>query len=378
MASWKITASQAGTTGETTLATGSGAGIDEPVTASAPFDPTKLPNGTYLITIRSTASGGGVQVSTTSLVVDGNLKLGRYVTTYQDLSVGVAGLPMQVLRTYDSFDKSVGDFGVGWNVGLSNFRVAVNKPLGYGGWVQETFGCSLIFCQTRYHSTTPHTVTVVWPDGHQEIFDLAPANGSTFFAPLTASAFTGRPRTTSTLQAADDTSLSYFGDGNLYGGGFGSGGIFDPQRFRLTAKDGTVYLLDRTSGLVSSTDRSGNTLTVTPNGITSSRGPSITFERDAQGRITKVTGPETETLLYTYDPAGNLKTVTDPANRVLTYEYDGAHDLLLTKDPLNRPFQTLTYDGGRLASVTDALGNETSIDLDPTARTETVTIQPGV
>ena len=122
------------------------------------------------------------------------------MTTYQDLSVGVAGLPMQVLRTYDSFDKAVGDFGVGWNVELANFHVSVNKPLGYGGWVQETFGCSFIFCQTRYHSTTPHTVTVVWPDGHQEIFDLTPANGSTFFAPLTAAGFTGRARTTSTLQ----------------------------------------------------------------------------------------------------------------------------------------------------------------------------------
>ena len=198
------------------------------------------------------------------------ISLGRYVTTYQDLSVGVAGLPMQVLRTYDSFDKSVGDFGVGWNVGLSNFRVAVNKPLGYGGWVQEIVNCSLIFCQTHYRSTTPHTVTVVWPDGHQEIFDLTPANGSTFFRPLTEAGFTGRARTTSTLQADGDTSLSYFDDGNLYGGGFGSGGIYDPQRFRLTAKDGTVYVLDRTSGLVSATDRSGNTLTVTPNGITSS------------------------------------------------------------------------------------------------------------
>ena len=115
------------------------------------------------------------------------------MTTYQDLSVGVAGLPMQVLRTYDSFDKAVGDFGVGWNVELANFRVSVNKPLGYGGWVQEIVNCSLIFCQTHYHSTTPHTVTVVWPDGHQEIFDLAPANGSTFFAPLTA-AGVHRPR----------------------------------------------------------------------------------------------------------------------------------------------------------------------------------------
>ena len=377
IASWKITASRAGSVGDTELATGAGAGIDEAVTASAEFDPTKLPNGTYLITIRSTASGGGIQTSTTSLVVDGNLKLGRYVTTYQDLSVGVAGLPMQVLRTYDSFDKAVGDFGVGWNVDIANFRVSVNKPLGYGGWVQETFGCGFIFCQTRYHSTTPHIVTVVWPDGHQEIFDMTPANGSTFFAPLTEARFTGRPRTTSTLQGDGDIGLSYFGDGNLYGGGFGSGGIYDPQRFRLTAKDGTVYLLDRTAGLVSATTRNGDTLTVTPNGITSSLGPSITFERDPQGRITEITGPEDETLLYTYDAAGDLRTVTDPVARVVRHEYDGDHNLRLTRDPLNRPFQTLTYVDGRLATVTDALGNEVEVASDPDARTETLTDAEG-
>ena len=377
VASWKISATQAGTTGETTLAQGAGAGVDAPLDVSAAFDPTKLPNGTYLVTIRSTASGGGIQTSQTSLVVDGNLKLGRYQTTYQDLSVGVAGLPMQVLRTYDSFDKSVGDFGVGWQVQLANFKVQVNKPLGYGGWVQEIVNCSLIFCQTHYRSTTPHTVTVVWPDGHQEIFDLTPANGSTFFRPLTEARFTGRARTTSTLQADGDVSLSYFDDGNLYGGGFGSGGIYDPQRFRLTAKDGTVYVLDRTSGLVSATDRSGSTLTVSPTGITSSRGPSITFTRDAQGRITKIVGPEDETLLYSYDVAGDLRTFTDPNSRVLSYDYDGAHNLKLTKDPLNRPFQTLTYDGGRLASVTDALGNEVHVATDPQARTETVTDAEG-
>ena len=64
-----------------------------------------------------------------------------------------------------------------------------------------------------------------------QIFDLTPANGSTFFSPATAAGFTGRARTTSTLQADGDTSLSYFGDGNLYGGGFGSGANEDPSGF---------------------------------------------------------------------------------------------------------------------------------------------------
>ena len=62
---------------------------------------------------------------------------------------------------------------------------------------------------------------------------------------------------------------------------------------------------------------------------------------------------------------------------MLTYEYDAAHNLKLTKDPLNRPFQTLTYEDGRLATVTDALGNEVEIDVDPDARTETVTDAEG-
>ena len=88
-------------------------------------------------------------------------------------------------------------------------------------------------------------------------------------------------------------------------------------------------------------------------------------------------GPEDETLLYTYDAAGDLKTVTDPASRVLTYEYDGAHDLLVTQGSLNRPFQTLTYDDGRLATITDGGGNTTHVDIDVDARTEIVTDPTG-
>jgi RHS repeat-associated protein/uncharacterized repeat protein (TIGR01451 family) len=361
---WTVSYHLEGDSQRTEIASGTGNSV------AATIDPTVMPNGAYVIEVRAEGSAGGVSVAATSIVVDGQLKLGRYITTYQDLAVGVAGLPMQVLRKYDSFDKSVGDFGVGWTLELANFRVMTNGPLGQGGW--RMFGCGpgFIFVPLCFESSRPHYVTVTWPDGRVEMFDLTPAKGSTFLSGLTSAAFTAKPRTTSKLEAVD--SSLYYSNGDLLGGFFGSAGIYDPQQFRLTAKDGTVYLLDRTSGLISSTDRNGNTLTVTPNGITSSLGPSITFERDGQGRIKKVTGPESETLLYTYDAAGDLKTVTDPNSRVVTYEYDTAHNLMVTKDPLNRPFQTLTYVDGRLASVTDALGNEVTVDVDPDARTETV------
>ncbi|HET9347339.1 MAG TPA: RHS repeat-associated core domain-containing protein [Candidatus Limnocylindrales bacterium] len=346
------------------LAAGSGP------TVAATIDPTVLPNGAYVIVIRAEGSAGGVSIAETRIVVEGQLKLGRYVTTYQDLSVGVAGLPLQVLRTYDSFDKTNGDFGIGWTVELANFRVSTNGPLGQGGW--RMFGCGggIIFVPLCFESDKPHYVTVTWPDGRVETFDLTPAKGSTFLSGLTSAQFTARPRTTSKLEAVD--SSLYWSNGDLLGGFFGSGGVYDPQRFRLTASNGTVYLLDRTAGLLSATDRNGDTLTVTPNGIVSSRGPSITFSRDALGRITQVVGPESETLVYTYDAAGDLKTVEDPNDRVVTYEYEAGHYLVLTRDPLNRPFQTLTYEDGRLTAVTDALGNEVTVEVDPDARTETV------
>ena len=344
IATWTITSVRAGTTGETVLASGTGpaAPLAQPllaladpgpsVTAEAAFDPTLLPNGTYLITVTAQASGGGIQRATTSVVVDGQLKLGRYETTYQDLAVGVGGLPMQVLRTYDSFDRSVGDFGVGWQVEVANFRVSVNRPLGREGWTRDAVNCGLIFCQLRYRDTIPHYVTVTWPDGRQEIFDFQPQDGSTFFAPLTAAGFTGRPNTTSTLEVEGDTSLAFYGDGNLYGGGFGSGPVYDPQRFRLTAKDGTEYVLDRSLGLVSATDLNGNTLTVSDDGIVSSLGRSIEFTRDPQGRITQITGPSDETLAYAYDSAGDLVAFTDELDRTFHYVYDD-HRLLVSKDP---------------------------------------------
>ena len=75
---------------------------------SATIDPTVLPNGAYELVIRrATSSDGGVTLSETSFVVDGQLKPGPlpFLKGFDDMSVGVAGLPVRVIRRYDSFDK---------------------------------------------------------------------------------------------------------------------------------------------------------------------------------------------------------------------------------------------------------------------------------
>ena len=215
-------------------------------------------------------------------------------------------------------------------------------------------------------------MTITWPDGLTEIFDLTPAEGSTFFPGLTSAEFTGRPNTTSELEALD-TSL-FYSNGDLLGGTFGSGGVYDPTQFRLTDRFGTEYLIDTVNGLTEMRDRSGNTLTITGSGITSSFGPGVTFERDASGRVTRAVGPDGEDILYGYDANGDLVSVTDQRNNVTTLTYLADHFLDQVIDPLNRPFTTFEYDAdGRLAFITDGEGNRTAIVADAGARTETVT-----
>jgi RHS repeat-associated protein len=363
--SWRVLYRIEGSTQQVELASGTGP------TVSATLDPTLLPNGTYLLTGASTASGGGTSASVTSVVVDGDLKLGRYRTSVLDLDAGVGGLPMQVTRTYDSFDKVGSDFGVGWRAEVSGFKVSANRPLGYQGWSQEVRGCSLIFCTIGYRTSAPHFVTVTWPGGEQEVFDLVPQDGSTFFRPLSSARFVGRAGTTSTLEADGDSSLTFWGDGNLYGGGFGTGGVYDPRRFRLTSRDGTVYVLDRGTGLVSATDRSGGTITVTRDGVRSSTGASIAFTRDTAGRITKVTGPGSRTVHYAYDGAGDLVGVTDPGGRVTTYRYDGAHNLVRAEGAGGVVLGRIEYDDtGRMVAVVDGAGNRTEVGSDVDQRQE--------
>ena len=49
---------------------------------------------------------------------------------FDDLQVAANGIPIQVQRTYDNKDKRVGDFGIGWNLGVRNVRVEKSVSLG--------------------------------------------------------------------------------------------------------------------------------------------------------------------------------------------------------------------------------------------------------
>jgi RHS repeat-associated protein len=382
IASWSV-AYQGTEPHATTFASGKGA----PPETLATFDPTRLANGDYKITVTATTSSGGVQSESTSLTVSGNLKLGRYLETYKDLEIPVAGFNMDVERVYDSTDKSVGDFGVGWNLMLSNFKVQTNGPLGEGGWVQRESEClfgeptegepgeeSSGLCAYAYESRPQHTVTVTLPDGQTEVFVFEPRgeyfNNLEVLPRFTAKAGTD---TTSTLEVDEPTEILNGFDGTLYEGDFEN--PWTAQTFLLTTRAGVKYVLNTERGVISEEDLNHNKLTFTHNGIESSTGSKLTLTRDPQGRITEITGPSEQHLHYGYDAAGDLTSYTDADGNTTTYTYDSDHDLLSTTGSgASKPLQTLRYnEEGRLDEAIDAEGQATKIATNVGQRTETVT-----
>uniref|UniRef100_UPI0016857BDF RHS repeat protein n=1 Tax=Oscillatoria sp. FACHB-1407 TaxID=2692847 RepID=UPI0016857BDF len=144
----------------------------------------------------------------------------------------------------------------------------------------------------------------------------------------------------------------------------------------LTTKDGTQYEIDARSGdLLKVTDLNGNSLTYTDAGVFSSTGQSITFERDAQGRIVSVQDPMQEYIRYEYNAQGDLISVTDREQNTTRMEYNGERPHYLDRiiDPLDRPGVRNEYDEqGRLQFMVDAKGNPVEMSYDPTNSTQTV------
>ena len=293
-----------------------------------------------------------------ALTVRGQQKVGNFTLSFNDLTVPVAGLPIQVIRTYDSRDNRQGDFGIGWTLGIKNVRVEKSGILGKLWDETVTPGILPKYC---LEPTRPKTVTITFPDGKQYRFNAVPAPQCQLAAPITGADMTyvqiaGDSGTGgATLTAAGNNSVivdaAVPGIVNLVN--INNQRIYNPTRFQLTTAEKYVYTIDQTLGVVAMTDPNGNTLTINTNGVIHSSGKSIVFTRDSSGRITKVTDPSGNELTYSFNIGGDLASFTDREGETTNFSYNATHGLLTIVDP--RGIQPIRNDydaDGRLISHT--------------------------
>jgi RHS repeat-associated protein len=348
------------------------------------FDPTVLLNGQYVVRFSSTDNAGQTATTTSTVDVSRNTKVGNFTLSFNDLSVPLPGLPITVTRTYDSRDKRIGDFGVGWTLGVANVRVQKTGGAIGTGWDEEV-QWSGFFPTYCLQPVKNHTVSVTFPDGKVYKFQAVSTPQCQQFVPIDVPQIgftqvsTGSATAGATLTPIGDTDLlldaGIPGPVNLINAEIA---FADFTQFQMKTAEGFTYILDQKLGATSVTDPNGNTLTLNASGVVSSTGARVAFTRDTLGRITQITDPAGNALHYAYSAAGDLASFTDRASNTTTYTYDPTHLLLDVIDARGVQVVKSTYDDqGRLISTTDANGNTITVTPDLAANHETITDRLG-
>ncbi|MBQ1782334.1 MAG: hypothetical protein II007_01630 [Gammaproteobacteria bacterium] len=344
------------------------------------LDPTMMVNGQYRLSLRAVDAQGIEAVDERTLVVDGDMKVGAFSITLLDLELPMAGMPIQVNRTYDSRRRSESlDFGYGWSVDYQSVKIEESRVPGTH-WQLKTYATGPQGLLKKYcvEPIGKPQVSITLPTGEVERFDVGVSPACSDVVPNrnVSLTFKAAGDTTSKLEGLDDIH-GYLIDDTLYDAGEYSRPL-NPQRYRLTSRSGSVFLLDQGFGIREVKDREGNTLTYSRDGIVHSSGKAISFLRDGAGRITTITDPAGNSYRYSYDGAGDLRTSSDALGNVSSYTYYGDHGLRDLIDALGRRIVRNNYDSaGRLVSQTDSDGNVTRFDHNLAGRQSKVTDRLG-
>jgi YD repeat-containing protein len=350
------------------------------------IDPSLLQNDTYTLRLLVYGSNGSVTYVDETVDVVGELKLGNFRLSFTDVAIPVTGIPISLTRTYDTLTSGASDdFGYGWRMEFrdTDLRTSLRKR----SEEEELLG--------RYPSFDDRTkVYITLPGGKRETFSfkakpVEQIDGTSlglftkyFYEP------TFKAENGSTNKLTVESSFFTRGaDGKYYGL---QGNPFNPADgvfggvYVLTTKEGVKYRINAGTGdLLTITDTNGNTLTYSDEGVLSSTGVKITFERDAQGRIVSVKDPENEYVRYGYDAQGDLVSVMDRESNTTRMVYDtsyddpsypGTQDVGRTKrahflreivDPLGRIGARTEYDeSGRLKQIVNVDGQAVDMSYD--------------
>ena len=353
---------RAGEDGEPeTLAEGTGPVDNDQI---ALIDPTRLPEGSYWVGIVGSdgLQTGGIEYR---INVGGGYKPGRLLFAAADATLPVAGIPLSFGRLYDSLDAgqhgdAPGDFGPGWRLSLSaSVRDSAREsPL-------PDNPISIMLAEAF---TAETRVYVVKPNGERVGFTFAPKpRGFPSLFQFDVH-FEPDPGVTDTLTAVDGPDIVW-----AFGAGFADYIIpYNPSIYELETKDRVVYVISETEGLLEVRDALGGVLTVSSDGVESSRGLSVDYIRDGEGRISEIVLPPVEPgaargrILYGYDAIGNLVSVTDLAGGVSTFEYanpDYPHHVTAMIDSLGNTVSQHVYDAdGRAIATCPADGNPLTLE----------------
>ncbi len=327
------------------------------------IDPTNLRNGSYVLRLSAFNTNGRGFRDGILVHVSGEAKLGNFRLEFVDLNLPLVGIPIQISRIYDTLNANrSGDFGFGWTLGIGDPDIRETVPdTGDSFFFATPFEIgSRVFLTTPDGRRVGFTFNVRSPRNRFLYVDYEP-----YFIPDPG------VYETLTIAPSDFERVEVDAGGAVYTPLLPFG--YNPDRYRLTTKEGLVYDYDQRAGLQRITDRNGQSVAFSRSAITHSSGQSVTIARDSRGRVTSITAPGGATYTYRYDSNGDLVAIDDPNGETTTLSYlrNPAHYLDKVAEPADaargRYSRRVIYENGRFSRVEDADGNIISSQ----------TIQPG-
>jgi RHS repeat-associated protein len=360
------------------------------------LDPSRVNNGVYELGLRVVDVNGRTTSTLIPIEISRDRKIGQFRLSFTDIRADAAGMPLTLTRTYDSLKKDIlGDFGWGWSADATDASVRKNMVLGLD-WqlVRSGFNQCLRPIGNR-------RVTVTLPDGGiyrfqarnvpECAFAVPPAVNIVYDPlPLPVGGAGGAAAGAGALEVIN-TELVEFRGGQLFS--FDSLGPWNPTDYNFTNSEGMKYTLREGVGVVSMTDRYGNTVNYGPGGYQHNSALAVQLVRDAQGRITRATDPAGRSLNYAYNTGGELISVTDRLGQITYFQYDtatsapgagssgstnSAHLLASITDPRGVVVMRTQFDEfGRVAGNTDGNGAGATQTFDETNNLQRVVDRRG-
>ncbi|MEM9189324.1 MAG: putative Ig domain-containing protein [Myxococcota bacterium] len=342
------------------------------------LDTTLLENGYYELRLRAEDVNGLTAEDSVRIRVDGQAKVGVVELSFVDMAVNMVGIPLTVVRSYDSRRKDVGDFGYGWELEIQEGYVTHNRPIGEGFGITEGPPPLALPCQETPEAAS-HFTEVRISDREVYIFrpvvtNLARLSGACIgdvFYELVDGTLDGAE-----LRILGENQVEYQ-EGTFSLIGLTSRVLFDPADVELLTPDGRLFHVNTDTGITFLSDGSGNNLQIRPEGIFHSDGASLQIERDAEGRIERIRDPMQHVVEYQYDAAGDLVGVVDVLGGVTQFLYEEPsfpHHLTTIIDRRGNRVAAMDYDGeGRLQELCDAEAACTTNSYDLSARTQVTT-----
>ena len=339
------------------------------------FDPTLLENGMYKVRLTVEDVNGRFSRDERVFVAEGDAKVGAFTITYTDVTVPVSGMPLTVERTYDSRVPFERDFGRGWSLDIKRGKFQHNRPE-HTEWIIARGGGFFRWPCEDVQEQELHTTELRVSDRERYVFHMDVASGAAIQGACEFSVdyelVHGTVPGPATLQILGGNSgLWLRGSQQLISWDFEE---FEIRGVRLTTPDKRVFDFhqDR-DGIFRVEDPNDNQIHIGADGLIHSAGKSVDFERDGDGRITRVVLPDGNDIEYAYDGEGHLVAVTDEIGNVTQYEYNSFHQLTRIIDPSgSTPARQIYDDDGRMVAVEYPGGRRMELNHDPENRVEVV------